>query len=78
MKRLIFIALLISASKSILAQSNKYELFSSLAFQGTDERIFGLNEMWVKDLTERNNDKIMPSMYFDIGFSYRLLSVENL
>jgi hypothetical protein len=77
MKGLIFIVLFISAPMSILAQVSQFEIFSSLAFQGTDERIFGLNDMWVEELTERNNDKFLPSTYFDIGLSYRLLSRNN-
>jgi len=75
MKGLIYLALVIFVPMSVLSQSSKFEIFSSLAFQGTDERIFGLNDMKVEELTERNNDKILPSMYFDIGLSYRLLSV---
>ena len=77
MKRLIYILFIISAPISILAQSNKVEIVSSFAFQGTDERIFGLNKMKVEELTKRNNDKILPSMDFDIALSYNLLSVKN-
>lgn len=79
MKYTTILASLILSINLSFSQSteSRFKLKSSIAFGGTDERIFGLNERLTSEITKGNQEKLLPSMYFDTGIEYNFLDIGN-